>query len=935
MAASDEPISGANLAFIEGLYAEYLEDPAAVSDDWRAYFAGLQRDGVTAQDLRGPAQRPRSIFGAPAVAADPHLAAAAGIDLAVRQDRVDQLVRAYRVRGHMIAKLDPLGFPRDTHPELELGYYDLTESDLDQQFSARTLGGPAVLTLREILARLRQTYCQFIGVQFMHIDDGDIKHWLQSRMETTQNRLELSKAQQLRVLTKLTDAEIFEQFVHKKFLGAKRFSLEGGESLIPLVDWALEEAGRLGIEEAVIGMAHRGRLNVLANVMGKAPAQIFREFADADPELHFGGGDVKYHMGFSSDHSTSAGHRIHLSLCFNPSHLEFVNPVLVGRVRAKQDRRGDVERDKVLPILIHGDAAFAGQGIVQETLNISELNGYHVGGTIHVIVNNQIGFTTPPECSRSSYYATDVAKMLQTPILHVNGENPEAVAQAVRLALEFRHRYRKDVIIDMYCYRRYGHNEGDDPAFTQPVLYATIRKRKSVREAYLENLLKMGEVNQAEADEIAVRRREVLEVALSEARAGHVKYTIDSGRGIWQGFAGDADVAVPDVPTAVAHERLAALLTAQAEVPEGFTPHPKIERLLDTRREMATGARPLDWGAAESLAFATLVADGVNVRVSGQDSGRGTFSHRHAALYDYHTGGRYVPLETLATNGAVFEVIDSALSEAAVLGFEWGYSLDMPDGLVIWEAQFGDFVNGAQVIIDQFIVSSEDKWKRLSGLVMLLPHGFEGQGPEHSSARLERFLGMCAEDNIQVCNLTTPAQIFHCLRRQVVRPLRKPLVIMTPKSLLRHPRAVSPLVELAEGRFERFIPDASVADPARVDRILLCSGKIYFDLINAKEIIGAENVAVHRVEQLYPLRVSELMEQLAPYRPDARAVWVQEEPENMGAWPFMRLSFGEHLGGRHPLGVVARMPSASPATGSTASHRMEQDLLIERAFELS
>ncbi len=935
MGGADEPLNGANLAFVEGLFASYLDDPTSVSDDWRAYFEGMDRRAVRARDLRGPRYRATSIFNPPGgetASTDP---AGASMEFAARQDRVDQLVRAYRVRGHMIAKLDPLGLPREPHPELELDHYELGEAALDESFSARTLGGPAVLTLREILNQLRRTYCGYIGVQFMHIDDIRIKNWLQSRMEKTRNALSLTRDQQLRVLTKLTDAEIFEQFIHKKFLGAKRFSLEGGESLIPLVDLALEEAGDQGIEEAVIAMAHRGRLNVLANVMGKAPAQIFREFADRDPEMHFGGGDVKYHMGFSSDHTTSSGRRVHLSLCFNPSHLEFVNPVLVGRVRAKQDRRGDEARRRVLPILIHGDSAFAGQGIVQETLNLSELEGYRVGGTIHVIVNNQIGFTTPPESARSSYYATDVAKMLQTPILHVNGEQPEAVAAAIKLAMEFRSAFHKDVIIDMYCYRRYGHNEGDDPAFTQPVMYAAIRKRKTVREAYLENLLKLGGVSREEAEEIAVRRRERLDAALSEARGNDYVYAVDTGRGIWQGYVGGRDLDVPPSETALTRDRLSAILKAQTRLPDDFNAHPKISRLLDSRGEMADGEKPLDWGAAEALAFGSLVTEGVRVRLSGQDSGRGTFSHRHCVLHDYKSGRRYIPMNHISKKQGFFEPIDSALSESGVLGFEYGYSLDMPDGLVIWEAQFGDFANGAQVIIDQFIVSSEDKWRRLSGLVMLLPHGFEGQGPEHSSARLERFLGMCAEDNIQVCNLTTPAQLFHCLRRQILRPLRKPLVIMTPKSLLRHPKAVSSLDELATGGFSRSLCDPTVDDPSSIRRILLCTGKIYYELANAKEILEANNVAVHRLEQLYPLDHDELKAQFAEYPDDAHAVWVQEEPENMGAWPFIRLTFGERFIERFSLQGIARSASASPATGSTASHRLEQELLIERAFELA
>ena len=932
MVRPEDAISGDNLAFVEALYATYLEDPASVEPEWRAFFASLNGNGVRPATLRGPSFAPRSIFDA---AAPPGPALRSpGMDFAARQDLVDQIVRAYRVRGHMVADLDPLGLPRAVHPELELAHYGLCEADLADEFSARTLSGPPVLTLGAILDRLRRTYCGPIGVQFMHIDDLEVKGWLQGRMEGTQNHLEMPRAAQLRVLTKLIDAEIFEQFIHRKFLGAKRFSLEGGESLIPLLDLALEAAGELGVAEVVIAMAHRGRLNVLANILGKEPAQIFREFADADPDLYFGGGDVKYHMGYSSDHATSAGHALHLSLCFNPSHLEFVDPVLVGRVRAKQDRLEDVERRCVLPILIHGDAAFAGQGVVQETLNMSELAGYNVGGTLHVIVNNQIGFTTPPESARSTSYATDVARMLQAPVLHVNGEHPEAVAQAVRLGMDFRARFRRDVFIEMWCFRRYGHNESDDPAYTQPLMYQAIRKRRSVREAYLENLVKLGEVTREEGDRIVVQRRARLDAALSEATSRSYVYQKDFGRGLWTGYLGGSDEAAPDVDTAIPAERATALMLAQTRLPETFTPHPKIERLLETRAAMARGERSLDWGGGEALAFASLLADGKRVRLSGQDSGRGTFSHRHAVLHDYQTGERYLPLNHLGGEQGFFEPLDSPLSETGVLGFEYGYSLDWPDGLVLWEAQFGDFVNSAQVIIDQFIASGEDKWTRLSGLVLLLPHGFEGQGPEHSSGRLERFLALSAEDNLQVCNLTTPAQLFHCLRRQVHRPVRKPLVIMTPKSLLRLPEAVSPLTDFTTGGFHRILGDVAGAPSEQTRRVLMCSGKVYYELARAREILGADHVAILRLEQLYPLRRGELRDHLGVFSEQVPVVWVQEEPANMGGWPYLRYAFGDSMLGR-PLSVVARQPSASPATGSMASHSMEQELLIEQAFELS
>ena len=931
--AFESRFSGDSLGFIEELYGMYLTDPTSVDTDWRNFFAELPIEiGLTAVELAGPQKSPAPLFRSGGSAPQ------TGSDLAARQDKVDQLVRAYRVRGHRTAQLDPLGLKHETHPELDVKHYNLSERDLDQDFSARTLSGVGKkLPLKDIIERLRKTYCGHIGAQFMHIDDVEPKHWLQKRMEESQNVRSLSRDEQLRVLTKLIDAETFEQFIHKKFLGAKRFSLEGGESLIPLIDQALEKAGDQGVQEAVIAMAHRGRLNVLANIMGKSPAQIFHEFADSDPKRFLGGGDVKYHLGYSYDHSTSRGKRIHLSLCFNPSHLEFVNPVLLGRVRAKQDRRGDQDRSRVLPILIHGDAAFAGQGIVQETLNMSQLEGYKVGGTIHIIVNNQIGFTTPPESSRSSTYSSDVAKMLQIPIFHVNGEHPEAVAQVIELAMDFRSTFKRDVIIDMYCYRRYGHNEGDEPAFTQPLMYSVIRKRKSVRENYTDNLLSLGEVTPAEAKELVKARREKLNAAYTEARSESFKYALDYGRGLWETFRGGSDVAEPDQPTRVKEGAIPAMLKQLSTAPAGFNVHKTLQKLLSRRLDFAVGEAELDWGAAEAVAFASLLIDRVNIRLSGQDCGRGTFSHRHSVWHDEQTGDRYIPLNHLSPVQGNFEVIDSPLSESGVLGFDYGYSLDSPDALVIWEAQFGDFANGAQVIIDQFIVSSEDKWNRLSGLVMLLPHGFEGQGPEHSSARLERFLSLCAEDNIQVVNLTTPAQIFHCIRRQVVRPIRKPLVVMTPKSLLRHPNATSPLSHFSDRDFERVIPDSRSEEliaKGSVKRVLLCSGKVYYDLIEAAERFEgvSETVLIHRVEQLYPLNTErDILPLLKGVPADAEVLWVQEEPLNQGAWPSLCLWWGGRLG-EHSVKVISRPASASPATGSAASHRIEQEKLMCTAF---
>jgi len=851
-----------------------------------------------------------------------------------QQEKVDALVRAYRTRGHRIAQLDPLGRGATSHPELELDYHGLIPPDLGLPFSISTGDGSLTLPLRDIVQKLRNTYCRTIGVQYMHIDSQRVRDWLQARMERSENHLHLAREEQLRIFTKLTDAEIFETFIHKKFLGAKRFSLEGAESVIPLLDLAIESAAGHGVEDLVIGMAHRGRLNVLANVMGKSPRRIFEEFKDTDAERHFGGGgDVKYHLGYSAARSCASGRTIHLSLCFNPSHLEFVGPVVLGRVRAKQHQRGDDERRQVLGLIIHGDAAFAGQGVVQEMLNMSELPGYDTGGTVHVIINNQIGFTTPPEQSRSSQYATDIARTLDTPIFHVNGEDPEGVAQAIALAMDFRAEFKRDIVIDMYCYRRHGHNEGDEPTFTQPIMYRWIKKQPPARNGYLENLLKLGEVSREEAEAIAKTSQGRLDDALDEVGSAEEEEELEVERSIWQGFSGGEDAAVADTETGVEAAKLSRLLERLTSLPDDFKAHPKIGRMLDQRREMAAGNRPLDWSAGEALAFATLLTEGAHVRLSGQDSGRGTFSHRHAELHDHEDGHVHTPLQHLEKSQAPFSVYNSPLSEIAVLGFDWGYSLDTPGALVIWEAQFGDFANVAQVIVDQFISSAEQKWSRLSGLVLLLPHGFEGQGPEHSSARLERFLGMASQDNIQVITPTTPAQIFHALRRQIRRPLRKPLVVMAPKSMLRHPLATSRLEELAGGCFQRVIDDAAAPPPGATRSIVLCGGKLYYDLAQARETRGVSDVALIRIEQLYPFPSQQLAELLEPYPASTELIWAQEEPINMGAWAFVRLAVPPAIWGGRNIGCVARSDAASPATGSAASHKREQQLLVEQALE--
>nr|MCU0659618.1 2-oxoglutarate dehydrogenase E1 component [Polyangiaceae bacterium] len=829
---------GINAGFIEEQYLRFLENPQHVDPSWRAYFAaqGLGLPGG-APGAGEPAAREVTGNGT-------QLHVATGSVAAYAQSQVSSLVNQYRARGHLYADINPLCDPPSSPEDLSLGRFGLTEADLDRPFSTGDLlGQPATLKLSEIIALLEETYCRSIGVEFVEIEEHEQRQWLQQRMEASRNRLTLTKQEQLRVLKMLTDAEALEQFIHRSFVGAKRFSLEGAESLIPMLDLLIEAAAEHGAEELVLGMAHRGRLNVLCNIMGKNVRELFAAFDDKHPELHMGSGDVKYHHGYSSDRSTASGRTIHLTMAVNPSHLEFVNPVVEGRTRAKQDRRGDRARKRVIPLLIHGDAAFMGQGIVSETLNLAGLEGYSTGGTIHVVVNNQIGFTTNPDDSRSTRYATDIARMLKVPVFHVNGEDPEAVVWVTRLAVDFRQRFGKDVVIDMYCYRKWGHNEGDEPRFTQPVMYATIDRQPSVREVYVKRLLAMGQISAEQAEELKQASQQSLAQARAETQQKDFAKLPDAMGGLWSPYTGGADGAVPDPDTSFPREQLIQLAHTITSFPEGFEPHPRVGDIIRNRRKAVDAGSGLDWGTCESLAFATLLASGTSLRISGQDSRRGTFAHRHAVLRDHRNGATDTPLLRTITGQARFEVYDSALSEQGVMGFDYGYSLDSPDALVIWEAQFGDFANGAQVIIDQFLAAAEDKWRRLSGLVLLLPHGYEGQGPEHSSARLERFLQLCAEDNIQVCQPTTGAQIFHLLRRQVIRPLRKPLVVMTPKSLLRAAGATSPLGDLVQGQFRRVIAD-EVSDPKAVRRILLCSGKVYYDLKARQTEQKAEDVAL-------------------------------------------------------------------------------------------
>ncbi len=929
----DSFLSGSNIDFIEGLYARFLEDPASVDPSWRGLFEQYGRDGrplVTNGKAEPALLRPT---------AAPPVAALHKMEL---QARVDQTIYAFRLRGHLVAQLDPLGRPRPSLAHIAdsglVSSSHFSDAELEEWVDPNGVFEEKQVRLRDLLSRLRRTYCHHIGVEFMHVQDSNRRRWLLSRMEHSENRLVPSVEEQRRILTKLSYAITFENFLHTKYIGAKRFSLDGGESLIPMMDAFLEDAGQLGVQEVVIGMAHRGRLNVLSNILGKSPSQIFSEFeGPKDPRAYLNRGDVKYHLGFSSDHVTQAGQKIHLSLAFNPSHLEAVNPVVTGRVRAKQDRIGDESRTRGVALLLHGDASFAGQGVIAETLNLSELAGYKIGGTVHVIINNQIGFTTDPQELESSQYCTAVAQMLDIPIFHVNGDDPEACVHVIRLATEFREVFHSDIVVDLVCFRRYGHNEGDEPSFTQPKMYELIRAHPTVRQLYVDELVRAARISAEDAEAIQQRCLQEFQEAYAIARKENQFREPSFLEGLWKNFRGGPEASVPDVDTGVESARLSELLAKLSTVPVGFTPHPKIARVLQTQLSMAEGKQPLDWAAAESLAYASLATEGYPVRVSGQDTQRGTFSHRHAVLHDVKTGQTYPRFQNLSPMQADCIIFNSPLSEMGCLGFEYGYSLDYPDGLIAWEAQYGDFANEAQVIIDQFIAAAEDKWNRLSGLTLLLPHGYEGQGPEHSSARLERFLQLCAEDNIQVCYPTTAAQIFHLLRRQVIRAWRKPLVVMWPKSMLRRSEVASALPELAAGRFRRLIADD--ADPNAVSRLLLCSGKIYYDLRQA--LTAQENPAIRiaRVEQLYPLPAREISD-LLKSMPNLRELyWVQEEPRNMGAWRYMSHRL-EHLvaeaGTERPIraSFVGRVETASPATGFHEAHLLEQKLIVDEALKM-
>jgi 2-oxoglutarate dehydrogenase E1 component len=921
------PLSGANATYVEALYEQYLQNPDGIDPVWRAYF-----------DAMGPAAAPERAHSAVIAGVAARTQAAAGAGAPVKSDggekqaAVSRLMQIYSNRGHLIAHIDPLGLLQRPRPRvLDLDYAGLSEADLDTEFftASRNDWIPRRATLREIMARLEHVYCGHIGAEFAHVSNSDERLWLQDEFQLGRMQHRFSVEERRNLLGQLTAAEGLERYLHTKYVGQKRFSLEGADALIPSLNELIQLGGQSGIEECVLGMAHRGRLNVLVNVLGKSPGQLFSEFEGKYDDNHAqGSGDVKYHKGFSADVRTPGGN-VHVALAFNPSHLEIVNPVVEGSVRARQERRDDAQGERVAPVLMHGDAAFAGQGVVMETLELSQARGYRTGGTIHIIINNQIGFTTSdPRDARSTTYCSDVAKIVEAPIFHVNADDPEDVLFVTRLALRYRQRFHKDVVIDLVCYRRLGHNESDEPAATQPIMYRLIRQHPTVRKLYADRLIADGAISADEAEQLVAHYRQALDSGRLELHPalGLIgnKYTID-----WTRY-GKADWS-ERIATGVEPERLAALGRRLVGYPDELMLHPRVAQVISNRAKMAAGELPLDWGMAESLAYASLLDEGVAVRISGQDSGRGTFFHRHAVLHDQNTGRRFIPLQHVRDGQPRFTVIDSILSEEAVVGFEYGYATTSPDCLVIWEAQFGDFVNGAQVVIDQFISSGEAKWGRLCGLTLFLPHGYEGQGPEHSSARLERFLQLCAEENMQVVVPSTPAQMFHLLRRQVLQPFRRPLIVFTPKSLLRHELSVSSLAELSNSSFANVIGEIDDIVPAQVERVVFCSGKVYFDLLKARRSAALRNVALVRIEQLYPFPVEQYQAALNRYANATDLVWCQEEPQNQGAWYQIRHRL-QDLAGPRTVYYAGRAAAAAPATGQSKTHELEQRRLVDTAL---
>ncbi len=926
---------GGNAPFVEELYENYLNNPTAVPEEWRDYFDRLtQMPGYVARDVPH----------APVIAAFAELAKDGGFRPASpvssedgkKQVGVIQLINVYRFLGTRWADLDPLKrMPRPAIPELELSFYGFSDSDLNKTFNAGSFKGtPENAKLGDIVEALKQTYCGSIGVEYMYMSDYGEKRWLQERLETIRSRGSYNPEQKKRLLERLTAAETLERYLHTRYVGQKRFSLEGGESLIVSMDEAIRTGGRLRVDEVVIGMAHRGRLNVLVNTLGKAPAMLFDEF-EGKKKSDLSAGDVKYHLGYSSDVYTPGG-PCHLTLAFNPSHLEIVNPVVEGSVYARQVRRGAVGKQKVLPVLVHGDAAVAGQGVNQEMLNFAQTRGYGTGGTLHIVVNNQIGFTTSdPRDYRSSLYCTDIFKMAEAPIFHVNGDDPEAVALATQVAMEFRQKYQKDVVVDIVCFRKLGHNEQDEPMVTQPLMYKKIGQHPGTRKLYGDKLIAEGVLPADGPDQMIAQYRDHLdkgELLYNPVLAGYKHpNTIDWMPFLAKNYIETCDTRVP----AKDLQRLAQRLTT---LPAGFTLHSRVKKIVEDRAAMGDGKLPVDWGMAENLAYASLLVSGYGVRISGEDVGRGTFFHRHAAFHDQNrenwNEGTYYPLQHLQEKQAGFQCYDSVLSEEAVLGFDYGYASANPYELVIWEGQFGDFANGAQVVVDQFISSGEAKWGRACGLVMLLPHGYEGQGPEHSSARLERYMQACAELNMEVCVPTTAAQVFHMLRRQAVRMQRKPLIVMSPKSLLRHKDACSPLEDLANGEFQRVIGEVDKLDAKKVTRVVLCCGKVYYDLVAARREQKLNHIAIVRLEQLYPFPQDSLAKELAKYPKATEIVWCQEEPRNQGAWYWIasRHHLDTQLGGTQKLLLVSRPASSSPAVGYLAKHNQQQKALVESAL---